>query len=132
MGCGKLKIANFVPFLKVFFRFSVCFRVITAVRAHCAPPRQRGLKISQNKAVLEDIHKNLISDDLKITTASLKANMKAILEQSGIRLCKHPTHKKVKDHSPTQPWFDDECKNIKKHLQKLAKLITPAIFRHTH
>ena len=55
-----------------------------------------------------------------------------MLKQSRISLRKHPTHKKVKDHSPTQPWFDDECKNIKKHLQKLAKLITPAIFRHTH
>ena len=48
--------------------------------------------------------------------------MKAMLKQSGISLCKHPTHKIVKDHSPTQPWFDDECKNIKKHLQKLAML----------
>ena len=45
-----------------------------------------------------------------------------MLKQSGISLRKHPTHKKVRDHSPTQPWFDDKCKNIKKHLQKLAKL----------
>ena len=45
-----------------------------------------------------------------------------MLKQSGISLRKHPTYKKVKDHSKTQPWFDDECKNIKKHPQKLAKL----------
>ena len=98
-GVWKIENSKFCTFFKSFFSFFCVFRVITAVRAHCAPPRQIGLKISQNKAVLEDIHKNLISDDLKITTASLKANMKAILEQSGIRLCKHPTHKKVKVHS---------------------------------
>ena len=63
-----------------------------------------------------------MNDDLETTTSILQANIKAMLKQSGISLRKHPTHKKVKDHSQTQPWFDDECKNVKKQLQKLAKL----------
>ena len=54
------------------------------------------LKLSQNKAALEDINVNMISDDLETTTAILQVNIKAMLKQSGISLCKHPTHKKSK------------------------------------
>ena len=54
----------------------------------------RTLKSSQNKATLEDINRNLMSDDLETTIAILQANMKAMLKQSGISLDKHLTHKK--------------------------------------